>query len=74
MSLVDGHAGVEVRYIAASREVLMSSWMMRKKKKWFRTKMEKQTHEERLPIPAEISTEEELRAYVREQEPFWLRD
>ena len=71
--MVDGHAGTEVKFIAADRVVLNKSYCTRKRKRLFRKKYETTTSVEQLPIPDDIHTVEELRNYVQEHRPFWLR-
>ena len=72
ISLVDGHAGSEVKYIAADRKVVNSSFCVKKTKKLFRTKMETTTNVEELPIPDCIQTEDELKDYIRKNRRSWL--
>lgn len=60
-----GHAGSEVVYHAETREVISSTWCVRKDPK--SGKPEKSSKEERFPIPPEITTEEDLRQYLLEK-------
>ena len=73
ISMPDGHAGAEVKYIAADRKVLNTFYCTQERKKLFRKKFETTTDVEQLSIPDYIQTEEELRDYVQKYNPFWLR-
>lgn len=72
ISMVDGHAGVEVKFIASDRVVLNTSYCTREIKKLFRKKMVTTKNVERLSIPDIINTEEELRSYVQKHNPSWI--
>lgn len=76
ISMADGHAGYEVRYIAATREVKMHSYCVRviKRKLPFLKDQTKTTdREDTLLIPETITAMPELEAYIRRNRPEWLR-
>ena len=72
ISMQDGHAGTEVKFIAADRMVLKTSYCTRKVKKLFREKYETTRDVDRLSVPEDVHTVEELRNYVRRHRPLWL--
>ncbi len=72
ISMKHGHAGSNVTYKAAAREVVFSTRCTRKRMP-FLPLYATTENEERLSVPPEITREKELRAYVREQRPHWLK-
>ena len=67
-----GSAGTEVKFIAADRTVLKTSYCTRKVKKLFREKYETTRDVDRLTVPEDVHTVEELRNYVRRHRPLWI--
>ena len=75
ISMVDGHAGYEIRYIAATREVKEHSYSVRVRKRklpLLKDKTESTNHEDTLSIPETITTERELREYISRNRPWWM--
>ena len=75
ISLVDGHAGTTITFVAANREVVFSRWCMREKKPFFpfgKKRYSETSSEDRYPVPPEIDSEEALRKYVAAQWPMYF--
>ena len=73
--MVDGHAGYEVRYCAATREVKQHSYSVREVKRklpFLKAKTISTNNESILSIPETVTTEQELREYIRLNRPDWL--
>lgn len=67
VSMVDGHAGTTITFVAATREVVFSHWCMREKKRLLpfgRKKYSETRSENRYPVPRDIDSEVALREYV----------
>lgn len=75
ISMVDGHAGTDIRFASATREIVISSWCMREKKRLLpigEKKYSETKDESRYPVPPEIDSEEALRQYVMAKWPMYF--
>lgn len=76
ISMADGHAGTEITFEAATREIVFSKWCVRKAKfqlPFGKKRYSEKRSEERYPVPRNILTEEALRRYVAEKWPLYFR-